>query len=288
MHRGVFAWSRLMRCRRRIPAFGGRTPAYDRWLRDQDPARLTREDARRGAGVPQDGHHLRRLWRGRGGRAAHSLRHRAAHHLRQRMAPADAGHRAARPGAQRLSRRHLSPPGNPAGRAHPEGTDRQQRGLPAGNDRHPAARRRLYPHHRRRHRAHRRGRVLRPGGQCPHAVRRLLHAGKPRDDDAAVSGAVPEGQGATGRELSAAAAPVARGRSPAEFTRQPDHRRADARQLQLGLFRARLPRRPDGRSSSSRGRTCASSTAMSRCARPRATSRSTCSTGASTTPSSIR
>ena len=67
-----------------------------------------------------------------------------------------------------------------------------------------------------------------------------------------------------------------------------DHRGADARHLQLRLFRARLPRRPDGRRTGRRARICGSSTAMSRCARPRATSRSTCSTAASTTPSSIR
>ena len=42
------------------------------------------------------------------------------------------------------------------------------------------------PHHRHRHRAHRRERVLRAGGQHAHAVRRLLHAGEPRSDDAHV------------------------------------------------------------------------------------------------------
>ena len=42
-------------------------------------------------------------------------------------------------------------------------------------------------------------------GQCAHAFRRLLHAGEPRDDDAAVPGAVPADQGPAGGELSAAA-----------------------------------------------------------------------------------
>ena len=75
---------------------------------------------------------------------------------------------------------------------------------------------------------------------------------------------------------------------PDNLQRHADHRGADARHLQFRLFRACLPGRPDGRRSWSRARICASSTAMSRCARPRATSRSTCSTAASTTLSSTR
>ena len=178
------------------------------------PGAAYRKDARRRARVPQDRHHLRRLWRGRSGRAADPLRHRAAHHFRHRMAAADARHRAARAGAECLSRRHLPSPGDPARRPRSQGAGRQQRGVPAGDDRRAAAGRRLHPHHRRRHRAHRRGRVLRAGGQCAHAVRRLLHAGEPRDDDAALPRAVPAHQGPAGRELSAAAAPVAGGGRP--------------------------------------------------------------------------
>ena len=193
--------------------------AYDRWLKAAGPGQAYRKDARRRARLPQDRHHLRRLWRGRGGRAADPLRHRAAHHLRLRMAPADARHRAARPGAQRLPRRHLPSPGDPARRPRAEGADRRQRGVPARDDRRAPAGRRLHPHHRRRHRAHRRERVLRARGQCAHAIRRLLHAGEPRDDDAALPGAVPAGQGAAGRELSAAAAPVA-GRGAARKSAQ--------------------------------------------------------------------
>ena len=181
-----------------------------------------RKNARRRARLPQDRHHLRRLWRGGRGRAADPVRHRAAHHLRRGMAPADARHRAARAGAQRLPRRHLPPPGNPALGPRAEGTDRQQRSVPARNDRRAAAGRRLHPHHRRRHRAHRRERVLRARGQCAHAVRRLLHAGEPRDDDAALPRAVPAGQGAAGRELSAAAAPVAGGGQAGQCARRAD------------------------------------------------------------------
>ena len=42
----------------------------------------------------------------------------------------------------------------------------------------------------------------RAGGQCAHALRRLLHAGKPRDHDAAVSGPVRPPPRRAGRALS--------------------------------------------------------------------------------------
>ena len=48
--------------------------------------------------------------------------------------------------------------------------------------------------------------VLRARGQCPHALRRLLHAGEPRDHAAAVSGTVRAPPRGAGRELSRRAA----------------------------------------------------------------------------------
>ena len=175
-----------------------------------------------------------------------------------------------------------------AGRV-PEGADRQERGLPARDDRHAAAGRRLHPHHRRRHRAHRRGRVLRAGGQCAHAVRRLLHAGEPRDDDAALPRAVPArsgcGRSRTIRNCCASRWPRSR---PHKLQGHADHRGADARASTTPPISS-TPSSPTRWACSwSKARTCGSSTAMSRCARPRATSRSTCSTAASTTTSSIR
>ena len=59
-----------------------------------------------------------------------------------------------------------------------------------GNERPGRAARRLRPHRRHRHRPGRRGQFHRAGGQCAHAVGRVLHAGKPRNHDAAVSGPV--------------------------------------------------------------------------------------------------
>ena len=52
------------------------------------------------------------------------------------------------------------------------------------------AARRLRPHRRHRHRPGRCGTLHRAGGQRADAVGRLLHAGKPRNHDAAVSGPV--------------------------------------------------------------------------------------------------
>ena len=63
---------------------------------------------------------------------------------------------------------------------------------------------------------------LRPRGQCPHAVRRLLHAGEPRGDDAALPGAVRRAPRRPGRELSRRAArdaALGRARGPRPATR---------------------------------------------------------------------
>ena len=72
--------------------------------------------------------------------------------------------------------------------------------------RRPAAARRLRPYLRDRPGPHRPGRILRAGGQCPHAVRRLLHARESRGDAPALPGIVRHLPGAAGRFLSRAAA----------------------------------------------------------------------------------
>ncbi len=59
----------------------------------------------------------------------------------------------------------------------------------------------LRPHRRHRRGAGGSGDLLRPGRQCPHALRRLLHAGEPRDHDAAVPGAVRRQPRRAGGEL---------------------------------------------------------------------------------------
>ena len=116
-------------------------------------------------------------------------------------------------------------------------------GFPAGDERPESAARHLRPCRRHRHRAGRCRDLLRARGQCAHAVRRLLHAGEPRDHAAAVSGIVLALPHRAGRELSRRTlgdveidrADVGAGRA--------DHRAADARRLQLRLLRAFVSRR---------------------------------------------
>ena len=115
-------------------------------------------------------------------RAPDPLRHHPAHPLGGRMGRAAARPRAARQGAQRSSsttstagarssRPAIVPEDlvfqNPVFRPEMNGAERAARHLRA--------------HRRHRHRARRRRRVLRARGQCAHALRRLLHAGEPRD-----------------------------------------------------------------------------------------------------------
>ena len=86
--------------------------------------------------------------------------------------------------------------------------------------------------------------LLRARGQCPHAVRRLLHAGEPGDHAAAVSRAVRAPPRGAGRELSGRAARDAEiGRAASTLERRSDRRAAHARRLQLRLLRALLPGR---------------------------------------------
>ena len=100
------------------------------------------------------------------------------------------GPEAARARAQHVPARHLSRPRRAARQHRPRRPDLPEPGVPPGDERPGRAARRLCPHRRHRHRAGRCRRLHRAGGQCAHAVRRVLHAGKPRNHDAAVSGPV--------------------------------------------------------------------------------------------------
>ena len=88
----------------------------------------------------------------------------------------------------------------------PGGPRLPEPGVPAGDERPQGAARHLRAYRRHRHRARRRRHLLRARGQCAHALRRLLHAGEPRDHDAAVPGAVLAPPRRAGRELSGRAA----------------------------------------------------------------------------------
>ena len=98
------------------------------------------------------------------------------------------------------------PRADPQGIDHPARTDRAQSVLPAGDDRPARAARHLGAYRRHRHRAGGRRGILRPRRQRPHALRRLLHAGEPRSDDAAPAGPVRTPQRRAGRRLSRPAA----------------------------------------------------------------------------------
>ena len=163
-------------------------------------ARLPPQGSR--AAVPPHRHHLRGLWRGRRPGAADPVRHHPAHPVGAGMGHAAPRARAARQGAQRLPPRHLRPPRDPQGRHRARGPGVPEPGVPAGDERPEGAARHLRAHRRHRHRPRRRRHLLRARGQRPHAVRRLLHAGEPRDHDAAVPGAVLAPSRRAGGELS--------------------------------------------------------------------------------------
>ena len=86
--------------------------------------------------------------------------------------------------------------------------------------------------------------VLRAGGQRPHAVRRLLHAGESRSDDAAAARPVRAPPRRAGRRLSRRAARLpALGRARIATGGEATIVAADAGRLQFRLLRAFVPRR---------------------------------------------
>ena len=83
----------------------------------------------------------------------------------------------------------------------------------------------------------------RAGGQCAHALGRVLHAGKPRNHDAAVSGPVrPPPRRAGGKVSGRTVVGAALGGAAFRLGRA-DGGADDARRLQLRLLRAFVPRR---------------------------------------------
>ena len=202
---------------------------------------------RGGGAFPHLGHHVQRLRPSRRRGAADPLRPDPPYPVGPGMAQADARHRAARARDQRVPARHLPPPGDRARGPCPRGADRAQRRVRPAHDRRRAARRCLHPHRRHRHRAHRRGRVLRPGGQRAHPLGRQLHAREPRDDAANVPRALLALARGAGLGLPAASAAIAAGLRARDGCRAAHGGGADPRHPQLGLLRARLPGRADGR-----------------------------------------
>ena len=151
--------------------------------------------------------------------------------------------RAARQGHQPLHPRHLRPARDPQGRHRAGGPGVPEPGVPAGDERPESAARHLRAYRRHRHRAGRSRHLLRARGQCPHALRRLLHAGEPGDHAAAVSGTVRPPPRGAGRELSRRAAGDPEIGGARDRERRSDRRAAHAGRLQLRLLRALLPGR---------------------------------------------
>src|SRR5580700_459517 len=204
-----------------------------------DSARRARlSPARGGAVVPPHRHHLCGLWRPRGAGAPDPVRRHPTHHLGQGMGDRAARPRAAHEGHQRVHQGRLWPPRHPQGQGRPRSPGLPESGFPPGDERPEGAARHLRPCRRHRHRAGRRRDLLCARGQCAHTVRRLLHAGEPRDHAAAVSGIVLALPHCAGRKLSRRTlgdveidrADVGAGRA--------DHRAANARRLQFRLLRA--------------------------------------------------
>ena len=149
----------------------------------------------------------------------------------------------ARQGAQSVHQGRLWRARNSARRRGARRSGVPQSGLPPGDERAERAARHLHAHRRHRHHPRRCRHLLRAGGQCAHALRRLLHAGEPRDHDAAVSGTVLAPPHRAGGELSGRTAGDAEiGGARQRHTRS-DRRAAHPRRVQLGLLRALLPRR---------------------------------------------
>ena len=139
-------------------------------------------------------------------------------------------------------------------------TDPAQSLLSAGDDRPPRAARHLGAYRRHRHRARRRRRVLRAGGQRPHALRRLLHAGEPRSDDAADAGSVRRASRRAGRRLSRRAARLpALGRA-ARRRRRGDDRAPDARARSIPPITSTRSSPTSSASNWSRAAICSSTT----------------------------
>ena len=220
--------------------------------------------------VSPDRHHLRGLWRRRGPGAADPLRRHPAHPVGQGMDAAGEGPAPARARAQHVPARHLSRPRHPARRDRARRPDLPEPGVPPGDERPGRAARRLRPHRRHRHRPGRRRQFHRAGGQCAHALGRVLHAGKPRDHDAAVSGPVRAPSHRAGRALSGRIALGAALGGARQRLVGADGRADDARASTTPPITS-IPSSPTSSASSwSRAATSSSRTTRCSCAPPKA------------------
>ena len=166
-------------------------PAYEElaeWLGQGPTRHPAAAPARGGTSVPPHRHHLRGLRRGRSHRAPDPVRRRPARSGGRRMGDACKRGLEQRAKAINLYINDIYSQARGAARRHRAGGARvPESGVPAGDERPARPARHLRAHRGHRHRARGRRQLLRARGQCPHALRRLLHAGEPRDHVAAVS-----------------------------------------------------------------------------------------------------
>ena len=221
------------------------------WARDELAAA-----AHRGrSGHQVDGHHLHRLFRRRHDRPRLALRHPAAHDPGQRNGDG------VREGlAQRVTALNASSPISTASSTSlPTACSRARywnsRRTSARSASACAARRYLGAYLRLGSGARRRRQVLCARRQPARAVGRVLHGREPAGLQAGVSRAVRAARDPAGGRLPAASCSMRwHALSPRRTDVTPERRGAHAGHLQLGVLRACLAGRPDGRRAGRRAR----------------------------------
>jgi hypothetical protein len=175
-----------------------------------------------------------------------------------------------------------------AGRV-PTEPDRQERRLPAPDDRRRAAGQCLYPYRRRRPGAHRAKTsstcsktTPAPPPACPTCWKTAKRCCR------CFPNSSPQNPRPAGAGLSHTPRPLALRLRPAGAARAPDHRRPDPGHPQFRVFRAFLPGRPCRREAGRGARPARGRRPHRHAHDARLQARSTCSTAASTTTISIR
>ena len=240
--------------------------------------------------LPPHRHHLQRLRRRAGRRADHPLRHHPARADVDGMAQARPRPRAAREGAERLHQGRLWRPGDRRGGHRARGADPAEPGIPARDDAHP----------RRPATSTSTSPASTSSASMPtrSMCSRTMPARHPGvsymlENREATMRLLPDLFGqhrvAAGRQLSRTCCSqrCVRWRRAAASARA-DRRAADAGPVQLGLLRALVPGRQDGRRAGRGPRPAWCATTSSTCARPRGRSASMSSIAASTMNFSIR
>ncbi len=155
------------------------------------------------------------------------------------------GAQAARQRAEPIHRRRLPRAADPRRQRRAARTDREVEGLPSGMHGRQSGARRVVARVRHRFSARRRRHRLRSRRQPARAVRRVVHAREPRGHEARVPRVVRGLPDPADRRLRRPAVANA-ALVVAAQNQEPRGGGADARHLQLGVFRTRVPGASDG------------------------------------------